>query len=167
MVPYSSPRSVTVGIVLHRNGGRTPDFVSKERRRKPQGRWSLRRQFALHCFDLHRIAQEVRETGVEPARVSPLDPKSSASANSATLASALPSNSLRHSWGAVKSQFLPPNPCLSPLLKAELPQSAYLGHVGFARLAVHVGDSLAEELAEGLAQQEKSQPAAPIGFIHE
>jgi hypothetical protein len=86
MVPYGSPRSVSVGIGLHRNGGRTPDYVSKDRRRKPLGRWSLRRQFASDCFDLHRIASKVRETGVEPARVSPLDPKSSASANSATLA---------------------------------------------------------------------------------
>ena len=75
MVPYSSPRSVTVGIVLHRNDDRTPDFVSKDRRRKPQGSWSLRRQFARHCIDLHRFASKVRETGVEPARVSPLDPK--------------------------------------------------------------------------------------------
>jgi hypothetical protein len=75
MVPYSSPRSVSVGIVLHRNDGRTPDYVSKDKRHKPQGRWRLRRLFASDCFDLHRIAPEVRETGVEPARVSPLDPK--------------------------------------------------------------------------------------------
>ena len=77
MVPYSSPRSVAIGIVLHRNDGRTPDYVSKDKRHKPQGRWRLRRLFASDCFDLHRIAPEVRETGVEPARVSPLDPKCS------------------------------------------------------------------------------------------
>jgi hypothetical protein len=52
MVPYNSPRSVSVGIVLHRNDGRTPDYVCKDRRRKPQGPWHLRRQFALHCIDL-------------------------------------------------------------------------------------------------------------------
>lgn len=76
MVPYNAPRSVSVCIGLHRSGGRAPDYVSKDRRRKPQGRWSLRRQIASRCIDFHRIAREVRETGVEPARVAPLDPKS-------------------------------------------------------------------------------------------
>jgi len=75
MVPYSVHRRCCDPHLPARTGFQTLDYEPKERRRKPQGRWSLRRQFSSVRIAVHRIAPKVRETGVEPARVSPLDPK--------------------------------------------------------------------------------------------
>src|SRR5262245_50261909 len=71
----------------------------------------------------------MREPGVEPGRVSPQDPKSCASANSATLASLL-RNMLRQSGRACRlsvRDFFPPNCNVADLLSGNCTKSRSFG----------------------------------------